>query len=643
MPKQAEQKRARLRDRLELLALIAIVLVVAGISAHSSFFTGDDFINFRIALDRGFNHQFLATPIFQHFAPGHRAGDYFLIRYFPMNFDVAIALMLVMFGVAMAAFHGVCTELFGRSRWNLLPTLLFGTSSCYLRVVQWWAGAAHTLPGVMCTLIGLWAFLYFQRTRNGWVLALGAIAYAGGLAFYSKTLLLALYMPLIVVLFMTAPLSLRSIWAALWRERIAWIAYAIPALAYLLNYALHDYANNLAPSLADMTSYVKIAWLRGFSPGLIGQSVPGDALTSGDRVAIVLAQLFVLGGVLLSILRKPSAWRAWVFFAIVAGVNILIVGRERVEHFGPGIGYDQRYLTEIAFLFPLALGFAFYRFRNCGRGRADTSPQPVERPLVGALADGTPFMRHAAPVLLAIGVVAYAASYLNTAHAFTQDSQGKDARGYIGNVKRSLRALKAQGRPPVLLDSTVPPNIVQDFFVGYNRIGPVLTEVDRSVQIGGTARSALLVDGDGQIYDTRFVRLDSQSPLRKRKGRLQIDGAKLRERNGRVCIEAAGDIPAYVTYFPPAAARGDHLYLRTVVEPSPTGLGLPLFVDRGAGLPPVNDRTIATGPGQGEAVTELGAKRIKAVRIDVPPGSPVCIRALETGNFVKVAQPVAGQ
>src|SRR4029077_3552489 len=127
---------------------------------------------------------------------------------------------------------------------------------------------------------------------------------------------------------------------------------------------------------------LRAAWFDGFAPSVLGVRIPDSALGLGEQIAVYAAQAVVVGAVVLSVLRRRSAWRAWAFLALGFVANILVLV-PRVSAYGPDVAYVTRYYTEAAYLVPLAVACAFAVPR---KQLDEAAPLRLPRGWVGAAA-----------------------------------------------------------------------------------------------------------------------------------------------------------------------------------------------------------------------------------------------------------------
>src|SRR3954447_12121430 len=127
-----DARRIRLASALAPAAVIAGAVALQGALGAGSYFVTDDWLHIVIAQDAitggGLDMHYLQRVVFIHYAPGHRFAYYLLAKFAPLDWNVALAAMLMLFAASLALFHRICTRLFGNRRENLVLLALFGTS-----------------------------------------------------------------------------------------------------------------------------------------------------------------------------------------------------------------------------------------------------------------------------------------------------------------------------------------------------------------------------------------------------------------------------------------------------------------------------------------------------------------------------------
>jgi hypothetical protein len=466
-------KPLRLRPLLPTAAVIAACVAFQAALASGSFFTGDDWLHLVTA--RGADSPdaaYLASPVFIHYAPGLKLGYWALEAFAPLDWGLALAGLLVLFAGSLFLFHRICVQLFGDRRSNLVPLLMFGSSVVLVTSFLWFADGLHKLPSTFLSLLAVYAYLRHQKERSRIALAVSVAAVALGLLFYVKAILVPLYLVLIRLLFLET--KERNPARTLWRERWTWLAFAPPIAIYLWNYAA-GYAELAGdrPPLGLVGEYVATAWFRGVAPALGGVYIGLDQRTLAIVIA-VLAQLVFVAVVAASLRRNPRAWRAWAFALAVFVVNAGLIGFGRLESFGfERVAWDPRYHTELAWLLPLALAFAFH----------GTRPPPRRR----------------ARAALALYVL-LAAVTGTLMSLWWRDTQSAVPDTYVQN----LRADAAHMRDPEVVDHPVPAFLVSARDHPWDRLEHLAPALGSELDVVAGSADPHVVGIDGRILPARL-------------------------------------------------------------------------------------------------------------------------------------------
>src|SRR3954469_25242548 len=348
-----EAQRVRIATLAAPAAVIAGCVALQGALGARSYFVTDDWLHIAVAQDAltggGLDMHYLQRVVFIHYAPGHRFAYYVLAKFAPLDWGAALAAMLALFAASLALFHRICTRLFGNRRENLVLLALFGTSVLLVPSFLWFADALHKFPSILASLIAIDAFLTYRREGKRRALVLCVLMVGAGSLFYVKVLLVPLYLLLISLLFLPRG------------SHRVWLAFAPVYLIYGLNYVL-NYADtgSAPPSLHLLGKYLWTAWFRGVTPAFAGVNVAVDA-RGAELLYAVGAQLLLVAVVVVTIRRNPNAWRAWAFWGVAFAANAIVVGLGRLGSLGfKQVGSQLRYDTEMTWLLPLALGFAFF-------------------------------------------------------------------------------------------------------------------------------------------------------------------------------------------------------------------------------------------------------------------------------------------
>lgn len=572
-----------------LVTLIAGVCAAGIVAAtHSSYFYADDWLNLAQAREHTMSWEYLQLSYFGHFAPAHRALDWLWSVRFPLNWDAYLAVMVGLHATAVAATYALLRVLRCGVLLAAIATTMFASSVVWVRIIQWPASSEHIAGALAATAVSLAAsMLWFQR-RSPWLLALAAGAMAAGLLSYEKPALIPLYVVLLRY-FVLAPTFRPG--ALMRRARADW-----PLLAVLFGvaalYAGFLHAGNYGtvaerPSVGQLLEFLSRNWLRGTGALMIGQAQLAD-LGPMPFALVIAAQVVLAAAVIISILRRRSAWRAWAFLLVIWLVNMVLIGLSRIVDFGTGVGLDPRYNAEMALLLPIALALAF---RAADTAEGDIAPAASAR-------------RRPPIVPVAVAAILLTTSCANAYNRVERSWGGARSQAWVDRVRATAPALRgADGRISVL-DAIAPYDVVAAGFPPYNRLSSVLPLVldNRADFDGGGVRPAV-VEPDGSVRPARLT------PLWAGRFPSQECGPKVVRRT----VENGA-----------AERRG---LVRVGVSPPSQSAQIDVVAGYGGGaseqLKPIR---LAAGAEAGGVAAEM--KGLRTLELQVPAG--VCVQSLTT-------------
>ncbi|MEA2470902.1 MAG: hypothetical protein QOE38_1901 [Thermoleophilaceae bacterium] len=605
---RARSARPRFDPRLALVVVLAIGL--QAVLAAQSYFTGDDWIHIVRAHDLvaagGLpDIHDLGHVVFIHYAPGLRLGYWGLERFAPLDWQAGLAALLVLFAGSMLLFHRILTRLLGDRRSNLVLVLLFGTSILLVTSFLWFADGLHKLPSTFLSLLAIDAYLTYWKTRSRAALVLSVAAVSLGSLFYVKALLVPLYLVMIRLLFLEE--RPRRALRVLWQERWTWLAFAPTVAIYLWNYgANYAHTRGPSPSLHLLGNYLWLNWFKGVTPALAGVEVGPQAAHSGVLFATV-AQAVLIAIVAYSIHRKRGAWRAWLFWGVAFCVNAALVGFGRLATMGVDrVGKELRYDTEMSWLLPLALGFAFFPGTVAARPDAPVRAR----------------FRLPARAAVAAGLVAYLVAAAATGAGISESWRGHNsdpAKRYVTNVRADVARLAAGGHRLVAIDDQVPGFLIGSADHPLNRLEHLIPAIEPRLRVVVAAARPLQVGDDGHIAPALLQPLVSGRDAVSGSGRVRVVGAHTHVRGGTRCLDGAGS-------------------LRFDSKPMLAGQSLYAFVsyrvERRVGRPGMIVSTPPSGPGEvaldaarGQELVNLG----RPLRVSLPRGARACVRDLAVG------------
>ena len=353
-----------------LSGTVAGVIVVESLyvlwSASRGFFFQDDFVDLALVKQLGFNGRMLEQPIFGHFIPGYNAVNYLVVSRTPYQWPMIEAADVLLFALSLFLLHRLLMTLFGPTWIGVVLVALAGASFSFIPSIIWWASGLEQLvaiPAVLLAILCHVRYLSSGRLRHA---LYGSLALAIGLAFYDGTLVGALFIVLMTVLFWPMRPGLRGILRTLFAHWRAWLCYAVPIALDLGWRFTHNslYATPPLPSPGQALQFISLSWTQTFVPlmfGLDAWSLPSHL----ERfMAGAIGQVALVVFVVWTIHRRSTAGRAWVLFGVTFVATTCLVGLTRVSLFGPGDASDVRYVTLGVYLFVISFGLALLPLRN---------------------------------------------------------------------------------------------------------------------------------------------------------------------------------------------------------------------------------------------------------------------------------------
>jgi hypothetical protein len=336
--------------------------------ASPSYFFWDDLGHLYLAHTRDSVWSYAFEPSWGYLAPMYNLTYLATQEIAPLNFDLALAFLLACQAVSAVLLQRVLTLLFGRTWWTYALAFTWAISVAYLPSFMWFAGGVNRIPAITATLASIHGYLCWRATgRRLWIAwSVGAVLL--GLGFYLKALLIPLYLVLMRILLLDPTARLRDSLRSLRAEWWVWLAYGAVCVAFLAVYTLGDYLRpQTGVTVIDVLHYLSVFWVEGFSPVVFGVRIPLHGQENWYVIAIVAAQVTLIGLIGWSLVRRRRAWRAWTFLLIATLANALIL-LGRLSQFGAEfVGYYIYYYTEPALLVALAIAFAFATPRLAAR------------------------------------------------------------------------------------------------------------------------------------------------------------------------------------------------------------------------------------------------------------------------------------
>lgn len=578
---------------------VGLVAVIAGLcsagivlASRSSYFFADDWSNLAQARQHGMSWSYLQLSYAGHFAPVHRVLDWLWSVKFPLNWGAYLAFMVVVHMTAVAAIYALLRALRCGVLLAAITTTMFASSAVWVRLFQYPASGELVACGLAAAVVSVAACMTWFRSRSPWLLALAAAAMIAGLLSYEKAALIVLYVVLLRYFVLAPSLRPRALVA---QARADWLLL-VTLFGLLALYALvllaGDYGTRTErPSAGQLLEFLGRNWLRGTGSLVINQAQI-DIVHAIPTALVIAAQVVLAAALIISVLRRRDAWRAWAFLLVCWLPNAGVVGLARVVRFGTAIGIDARYNAEMAFLVPLTLALAFRAGSHDGSVGGAPAPASHRRPLPVTV------------LPVALGAALLAASCFNSYGRIERSYYGDQSLAWVRQVRSTATALSGPYGRVSVIDAVAPFYVVSINDPPYDRLSAVLPLVlDGRVDFDGGSATPAIVEPDGSLRPARFTPLWVGRFAGKECGpkvlRRTVDNGK-EERLGlvRVLVEA----PARATQIDVGADYGN-------------GMIVPLRPIR-----------VSAGDEAGGVAAEM--KGLRALELRLPAG--VCVGSLVT-------------
>lgn len=154
---------------------------------HNSHFIADDFDHFGDIIMKSLP-EMLATRIDVHFVPFHQLASYLIFKFAPLNFDVALGVMIAGWVGGTSLLYLVLRRL-APQRGALLIILMVATSPAWLHILIWWSAAAHRIPYLLLQAAACLTYLRYRENQRRVDALLCLVIQVIALGFYVKTIL----------------------------------------------------------------------------------------------------------------------------------------------------------------------------------------------------------------------------------------------------------------------------------------------------------------------------------------------------------------------------------------------------------------------------------------------------------------------
>ncbi len=525
--------------------------------------------------------------VFGHMVPGVRAVDWVFFHISPLNYQLALAFLVIVFGLASLTFWVLLRLLFRPAPALLLFLLAFQLTAAWMPGLMWWAGGIQMFPCVLGAVLALLGLVLYIQGRPLAGLVAVAVGYSVALSTYEKGLLI----PVAVLLLTIAVLPPRR-WLSIWPVAAV---LAVITVGYMAVYVGGQYSRpSTVPRQTLWLRYLWTAWADGFGSALLAGPfrwawLGNLGIADPPGWLVVAGQLGVSAIVAAGIwLRGARSLLGWLFFAPLFLISAVLIGSGRLAIFGIGIAREYRYLSDLIPFFLLGAALAVLP----RRGEALTAKR----------------LRIPIPAV-SLGVAAYAGLFVCSAVPLSEQWARNAAEAYVGNERGSLAAATAAG-PVDLFDSHIPAVIMPADWYPYTMQREFAPLIDPQVHVGGPEPTHVVGD-DGRLVP---FSLDVQATA------------------APACAPAAGGW-LYLNLDHPLAA-GPHVLRLGYRSPRP--MDIHLSSSPGAGwVDATGDRAPFHIEGSGVLLVQLRSAAVSAVRVEFDGSPGPCVTTLDMGSVAK--------
>jgi len=451
------------------LGLILIELIWKWGFVRHFYFRQDDFHFTELALQYGLTWKYLGYVGSGHLHPGVLLLVWILAKAAPYNWAAATWMTLLLIAIASVACLRMLLTLLGNRLAVLIPLTLFLVTPLTFPDDSWWTSAIESLPLQITLFLAVTSQVHYVRTGRYRHAVAAAAWLVVGLAFFEKAIVIPVVLFAVTAGFLVDARIMTSIRVSLGRYWRAWALYALVVAAYLAVLLPALQHSTIKPKATSVATTVTFSWSlirQSLLPGLLGgpwgwgQWTNAAVAYSQPTSSRVWLSVIATGAIIvLSIVIRGRAWRAWALLAIwvfLADIVPLLLGRLATAGFSQILGLDTRYVADAAPVAALCVGLAFWPVvRHDGR-------MPQAGPARRATGYFTGSAWQVTGVVLTAAVVAGSLWSVNRYEKATAlyNYAGKI---YLARVKSQLADVQ---QDTVIMDGPMPPIVEWNIFYG---------------------------------------------------------------------------------------------------------------------------------------------------------------------------------
>lgn len=317
-----------------------LVVYTAWYLLRYSDFSNDD-LDFLVIMKHSSFWHFVLTPADVHYVPLHQFLTWLAYHISPMNFTVAVAILMV-FHVGTLIYLGRSLQLLNTGQAGGLILCAYAASSLIIFGLVWWAHAEHRAPYVFCDVCAIYHYLAWLRNGRRFHLWIAAVAFVAAFGFYEKAVFIPVHM--LVIGYLGDEARFRGQF-----RKVAWppMLFVLGSAAFIL-----AYLQFIPPSVragVPQTIRADLEFVKVLFAGAIGLGVDTVHDVPMHGMSLRLAGVLLLGGVAViwSLWRGRRSWVILVaMFSVVLLDNLPIAMSNRVAWFGLAITHQYRFHYE---------------------------------------------------------------------------------------------------------------------------------------------------------------------------------------------------------------------------------------------------------------------------------------------------------
>lgn len=472
------------------LMLIVGQLILRAWAVFPSFFYADDYVLLADARDRGASGaDYYLEDFNSNLIPGVRWLATAVEQAGTLEWTLAASLGLVLQAAASLAALAMLVNLHGR-RWGIIPPLLlYLFSAVTVPSYMWWIAALCQLPLQICFFLGVLTWVGYLRTRSLLWLAACVTLVVVGLAFYTKSALIAPVLAFVAVGYFARGSLLarvRTTVAAYWPALVVFTVLLGGYTAYYRATVPQPFTDEEGAQMGQVLSSMlgtSLPTSLAGGPWQWWDTTPPVVLAQPPIWAISLSSIAIVGLVCYGFLRRTRTLRAWAMLAAYAVALAVLLGASRGQIYGSISGLEFRYLTDVVCAATLALGLVFMPLR----GAVESSEER-----------NAPLLVWRAPVWVTIAAcVAVTAGGVVSTVRYVGFWHHDNASAHF--VER-LRADVGRLGPVDLVPQTLPDTVMPAYTSPMNRSPDFVALLDLPVSYPDSSDRLGMIDDDGSVH-----------------------------------------------------------------------------------------------------------------------------------------------